>query len=85
MSGQPTRRREQPQTEEGFLEGPFPLRKFLCFLFYRRTLFQTLGDQVCFEGGGVRDVRNALGSRLFLEFKVVQGKQTYVQECDDFT
>ena len=48
-------------------------------------LFRTLGDQVCFEGGGVRDVRNALGSRLFLEFKVVQGQQTYGQECDDFT
>ena len=47
--------RVQPKTEEGFLEGPFPLREFCVFSFTDGCCFGHLGDQVDFEGGGVRD------------------------------
>ena len=59
---------------------PLPIRKrflegscfspesfcFVAFSFPDGCCFGHLGDQVDFEGGGVRDVRNALLSRLFL-------------------
>ena len=58
-----------PLRKRFFLEGSCFSPESFCFVVFSFTdgcCFGHLGDQVGFEGGGVRDVRNALLSRPFL-------------------